>query len=101
MVKVWPLLFGKSLHTRSTTSGDKSVAPSWREQALAGTVNGVADEHMLEAAWQLQESLGLRVSFVQASSAEMFGQPHRRRMSSGPWREPTPTGRPRPTRTTW
>jgi len=55
--------------------GLSSVALSWREPALTGAVNGVAVTHLLEAAWQLQESLGRRVSFVQASSAEIFGQP--------------------------
>ncbi len=55
--------------------GLSSVALSWREPALTGAVNGVAVAHLLEAAWQLQESLGRRVSFVQASSAEIFGQP--------------------------
>lgn len=56
-------------------AGISSVALSWREPALTGTVNGVAVTHLLEAAWQLQESRGRRVSFVQASSAEIFGQP--------------------------
>jgi GDPmannose 4,6-dehydratase len=55
--------------------GLSSVALSWREPALTGAVNGVAVAHLLEAAWQLQESRGRRVSFVQASSAEIFGQP--------------------------
>jgi GDPmannose 4,6-dehydratase len=56
-------------------AGISSVALSWREPALTGAVNGVAVTHLLEAAWQLQESCGLPVSFVQASSAEIFGQP--------------------------
>lgn len=55
--------------------GISSVALSWRQAALTGTVNGVAVAHLLEAAWQLQEARGRRVSFVQASSAEIFGQP--------------------------
>jgi GDPmannose 4,6-dehydratase len=55
-------------------AGMSSVALSWREPALTGTVNGVAVTHLLEAAWQLQESRGRPVSFVQASSAEIFGQ---------------------------
>ena len=55
--------------------GISSVALSWREPALTGAVNGVSVVHLLEAAWQLQESLGRHVSFVQASSAEIFGQP--------------------------
>jgi len=56
-------------------AGISSVALSWREPALTGAVSGVAVAHLLEAAWQLQESRGRRVSFVQASSAEIFGQP--------------------------
>jgi GDPmannose 4,6-dehydratase len=56
-------------------AGISSVAMSWREPALTGAVNGVAVAHLLESAWQLQESRGRRVSFVQASSAEIFGQP--------------------------
>jgi len=65
--------------------GLSSVALSWREPALTGVVNGVAVAHLLEAAWQLQESLGRRVSFVQASSAEIFGQP-----ATSPQDEDTP-----------
>ena len=56
-------------------AGISSVAWSWREPAMTGAVSGVAVAHLLEAAWQLQESRGRRVSFVQASSAEIFGQP--------------------------
>jgi GDPmannose 4,6-dehydratase len=66
-------------------AGLSSVALSWREPALTGAVNGVAVTHLLEAAWQLQESLGRRVSFVQASSAEIFGQP-----ATSPQDESTP-----------
>lgn len=55
--------------------GISSVALSWREPALTGAISGVAVAHLLEAAWQSQESLGRRVGFVQASSAEIFGQP--------------------------
>jgi len=65
--------------------GISSVAASWREPALTGAVNGVAVAHLLEAAWQLQESDGRRVSFVQASSAEIFGQP-----ATSPQDEDTP-----------
>ena len=55
--------------------GISSVAASWRDPALTGAVSGVAVAYLLEAAWQLQESRGRRVSFVQASSAEIFGEP--------------------------
>jgi GDPmannose 4,6-dehydratase len=66
-------------------AGISSVAMSWREPALTGAVNGVAVAHLLEAAWQLQESVGRSVNFVQASSAEIFGQP-----TSSPQNECTP-----------
>jgi GDPmannose 4,6-dehydratase len=56
-------------------AGISSVTTSWTEPALTGVVSGVAVAYLLEAAWQLQESCGRRVSFVQASSAEIFGQP--------------------------
>jgi GDPmannose 4,6-dehydratase len=55
--------------------GISSVALSWQEPALTGRVSGLAVSHLLEACFQLQESRGQRVSFVQASSAEIFGQP--------------------------
>jgi GDPmannose 4,6-dehydratase len=65
--------------------GISSVALSWLEPAVTGAVNGVAVAHLLEAAWQLQESLGRSVNFVQASSAEIFGQP-----ATSPQNERTP-----------
>jgi GDPmannose 4,6-dehydratase len=53
--------------------GISSVAQSWQEPALVGRVCGVAVLSLLDAAWSLRERSGRRVSFVQASSAEMFG----------------------------
>jgi GDPmannose 4,6-dehydratase len=53
--------------------GISSVAQSWREPALVGRVCGVAVVSLLDAAWSLRQRTGRRVSFVQASSAEIFG----------------------------
>ena len=52
-----------------------SVAQSWEWPDLAALVNGSAAVALLESAFRVQEKAGHRVSFVQASSAEMFGQP--------------------------
>ena len=53
--------------------GISSVAQSWRDPVTTGSVTGVAVATLLDAAWRLQESSGRRVRFVQASSAEIFG----------------------------
>jgi GDPmannose 4,6-dehydratase len=52
-----------------------SVARSWREPELTGLVNGTAAVALLETAFLLQERAGKGVRFVQASSAEIFGNP--------------------------
>jgi GDPmannose 4,6-dehydratase len=52
-----------------------SVARSWSEPDLTARVNGVAAVALLESALQLQEKRGREVRFVQASSAEIFGEP--------------------------
>lgn len=62
-----------------------SVAQSWAQPDLTGSVNGLAAAALLESAHQVQETSGRRVRFVQASSAEIFGQP-----SSSPQDESTP-----------
>ena len=54
-----------------------SVAQSWEWPDLAALVNGTAAVALLESAFQLQQRLGRPVRFVQASSAEIFGQPTR------------------------
>ncbi|GAA5147677.1 GDP-mannose 4,6-dehydratase [Nocardioides marinquilinus] len=51
-----------------------SVAHSWEWPDLAALVNGTAAVALLESAHQLQRT-GHAVRFVQASSAEVFGQP--------------------------
>ena len=53
--------------------GLSSVAQSWKQPELTGLITGLGVASLLDAAWQLRESTGRRVGFVQASSAEMFG----------------------------
>jgi len=52
-----------------------SVARSWAEPDLTAQVNGTAAVALLESALQAQEKSGHPVRFVQASSAEIFGEP--------------------------
>ena len=52
-----------------------SVAQSWEWPDLAALVNGTAAVALLETAFRVQEKAGRPVAFVQASSAEIFGQP--------------------------
>jgi GDPmannose 4,6-dehydratase len=62
-----------------------SVAQSWAEPEVAAAVNGLAAVALLESAWQVQERHGRPVRVVQASSAEIFGDP-----PSSPQDESTP-----------
>lgn len=52
-----------------------SVARSWEEPDLVAAVNGTAAVALLESAWQVQQRRDRPVQVVQASSAEIFGQP--------------------------
>ena len=54
-----------------------SVARSWAEPDLTAQVNGLAAAGLLESALLVQEKRGRTVHLVQASSAEIFGQPDR------------------------
>ncbi|WP_395657326.1 GDP-mannose 4,6-dehydratase [Nocardioides sp.] len=54
-----------------------SVARSWEKPDLTAQVNGMAAAALLESALLVQEKLDRPVRFVQASSAEIFGQPDR------------------------
>lgn len=56
-------------------AGISSVALSWQQPVLTGDVSGLGAARLLELAWQQQERSGRPVRFVQASSAEIFGQP--------------------------
>lgn len=53
--------------------GISSVAYSWEHPEETGRITGLGVAGLLDAAWQLRRETGHRVSFVQASSAEMFG----------------------------
>lgn len=55
--------------------GISSVAHSWTDPELTARVSGLAALTMLEAARHVQERDGRQVRFLQASSAEIFGEP--------------------------
>lgn len=52
-----------------------SVAHSWEHPDLSAAVNGTAVAGLMESAWLVAEATGVDVRFVQASSAEIFGEP--------------------------
>jgi GDPmannose 4,6-dehydratase len=52
-----------------------SVAQSWEDPDLTARVNGLGAAGLLESALAVQERHGHRVTVVQASSAEIFGEP--------------------------
>lgn len=54
-------------------AGISSVAFSWEQPVLTAELSGVAPAVLMRAALAVQERTGRRVGFVQASSAEIFG----------------------------
>ena len=54
-------------------AGNTSVARSWEFPAETADVLGVGAVRLIDAAWRLQERTGDEVRFLQASSAEIFG----------------------------
>ncbi|BCW79813.1 GDP-mannose 4,6-dehydratase [Arthrobacter sp. NicSoilC5] len=54
-------------------AGSSSVARSWEDPAETVSVNSTAVAALLEATWRLRETTGNDIRFVQASSAEIFG----------------------------
>ena len=54
-------------------AGISSVAFSWERPVLTADVTALGAARLLEQVWQLQEKLGRPARFVQASSAELFG----------------------------
>lgn len=56
-------------------AGKSSVAESWTDPLETVALSGSAVAALLDSAWKLQESMGVPVRFVQASSAEIFGVP--------------------------
>ncbi len=70
-----------------------SVARSWDEPDLTARVNGLAAAGLLESALQVQDKVGRPVRLVQASSAEIFGQPDHAPQDEGtPLRPVNPYG---------
>lgn len=65
--------------------GISSVALSWREPELTADVTGTGTARLIDAAWEHGEKRGRPVRFVQAGSAEVFGNP-----DSSPQDETTP-----------
>ncbi|MFN8045900.1 MAG: GDP-mannose 4,6-dehydratase [Dermatophilaceae bacterium] len=65
--------------------GISSVAQSWSEPVRTAEVSGVAVLAILQACLELQQSLGRPVRLLQASSAEIFGEP-----TDSPQTEATP-----------
>jgi GDPmannose 4,6-dehydratase len=65
--------------------GISSVYQSWQRPYETALVSGAAVVSMLEATWQLQQATGKEVRFLQASSAELFGE-----AKSSPQNETTP-----------
>jgi len=56
-------------------AGISSVARSWAEPVATGRVSGLAVAGLLHYAWEFGETAGRPVRVVQASSAEIFGNP--------------------------
>ena len=56
-------------------AGISSVARSWQEPVATGLVSGLAAAGVLQSAFELSERTGRRVAVLQASSAEIFGNP--------------------------
>ena len=55
--------------------GISSVAFSWAQPVLTAEVTALGSARLLEQVWQHQQRRGRAVRFVQASSAEVFGDP--------------------------
>jgi GDPmannose 4,6-dehydratase len=55
-------------------AGISSVARSWDDAVETMTVNATGSVAMLEGAWRSRAASGKNVRYVQAASAEMFGQ---------------------------
>jgi GDPmannose 4,6-dehydratase len=56
-------------------AGISSVARSWAEPVATGQVSGLAVAGLLHSAWEFSQTAGRPVRVVQASSAEIFGNP--------------------------
>jgi GDPmannose 4,6-dehydratase len=73
--------------------GISSVALSWQDPVKTAAVTGTSVAALLQAALDLQDSVGRQVRFVQASSVEIFGQAEvSPQTESTPLRPTTPYG---------
>jgi len=75
LAAVRSLLLDVDPHEVYNLAAISSVAQSWQEPDLTARVNGLGAAGLLESALLVQEHHGHPVAFVQASSAEIFGQP--------------------------
>ncbi|MBW8172857.1 GDP-mannose 4,6-dehydratase [Ornithinimicrobium sp. Arc0846-15] len=66
-------------------AGMSSVGLSWERPLVAGQVTGFAVAGLLDAVWAQQTRAGTEIRWVQASSAEIFGEPE-----TAPQTEQTP-----------
>ena len=55
-------------------AGISSVAQAWEQPGLTARLTGLAALELMESALQAQEASGRQVRFVQAASAEIFGE---------------------------
>lgn len=69
-----------------------SVAASWADPVGTCEVNGTASVALLEACWQSQRSSGQQVRFVQAATAEVFGEAAPPQNEETPLRPANPYG---------
>lgn len=69
-----------------------SVAGSWEDPVTTIEINSLAGASLLEAAWQVGERTGVHTRFIQASSAEMFGDAPAPQDESTPLRPENPYG---------
>lgn len=69
-----------------------SVAASWADPVLTCEVNATASMTLLQACWQSQQRRDEPVRFVQASSAEIFGQAEAPQTERTPIRPVNPYG---------
>jgi len=66
-------------------AGISSVALAWEKPGLTARLTGLAALELMETALRLQEATGRQVRFVQAASAEIFGE-----AATSPQTESTP-----------
>ncbi|MDQ6642586.1 MAG: GDP-mannose 4,6-dehydratase [Actinomycetota bacterium] len=68
------LLLDLAPDTLYNLAGISSVALSWEKPCLTGRLTGLAALELMETALRVQRATGREVRFVQAASAEIFGE---------------------------